>query len=1152
MSSLLEAIGTKVGQEFKKQKDVINTKVSKKVSIENSMSISNPEIIKSFDGEHVGAIRINIPISQALMGKMTVQILTHPDSEKGTKIDDTISIEIVGHFNGTTWTEEKCFGYVKNSSGKTVNIRFGVDTTPFIAINDVDSKLYYTRVAITEVITNDVNIDFTNDDILIENNTSVLDAAFKKTANTNTELTYLDSNGEEVKTYFKDGEYYKSVNGVETLFKQTSVAAPIISCNSTATEGTGVIVTITNYDSALTYNIEASGGTVGEIQNNGTFTWYMPSITEDMSVSIKVQASENGVNPSAYSNIENVLVSNINTLADDSMIFENATIVEENFESISGSLVGNTINAGTTIPALSQSTNTSLVVGSEIVEGQRVQVYYYSGDVERVIGSVSTGDTINIHDIFGDGSAVATYNLDGDANDLGGNYDGTASNVTYTDGKFGQCAVFNGTDDISIPVIDNGTSSCISMWVKWDDSMNRTAALTGPNFGGAGSGSSDLVYCIRDTGIINYYNNGNTKDSTVAITANVWTQIAYNRTASNTMEVYINGMKDITHALSGSPYNEIFAHIGNRHRSDLGFNGQIDQVRIFNRALTSEEVTTLYNENVAKYTTPMTLPSKPTKIVTKDNVFESITFNHPLGYNWATNDVKLTLDKPRLNILDESTNLSLVTFDRISNGDKLSLLPEGGLETIDFPIGSVTAEGFDNFSVVTYTGNGSEQHTETGINSVDFTVSGNGSGYWLDRSVNQVKNDAGVVQASGTCDWGTNKGVSKVHIKGRSSLPHVVSHNVYDGLRGCGEVIRTDRTAAELTVTDRLNGFTTYGFLLGADASNAVNYNGGNYIAYQTLYTHIKWGTTNHGKFYVEAYNPITKEGMIYYVGSGSAGHEIPHSMGVEIDFSNHKRLSAVGDWYSYDGTYRTSINTSGAGDGTASTIQFEDKNNILIDGSAGVNGSNVEYICYYKCKSETFTIGTYQGTGSSGNFIETLDVNGVARKPRRATLKKTDSEGNWNVYDSKRTTTGSDSHRLMLNGSGADYNGVDFIDINNTGFTLKNGDGHHNLSGGQYLYMVEFETDPVKYTTDISHLNLSEAPTTIFKDPLPKLETSVVADGADKSFTLRTPEEVVVDGNNVVIDYNTATQIGKNGSFRITSDDDTISKLNLDLTREA
>jgi hypothetical protein len=66
-----------------------------------------------------------------------------------------------------------------------------------------------------------------------------------------------------------------------------------------------------------------------------------------------------------------------------------------------------------------------------------------------------------------------------------------------------------------------------------------------------------------------------------------------------------------------------------------------------------------------------------------------------------------------------------------------------------------------NFAAVAYTGNGTSQAIVTGISSVDFTVASNGSGYWLDRTVNQVKNDAGVVQASGSCVVNT----SKVHIK---------------------------------------------------------------------------------------------------------------------------------------------------------------------------------------------------------------------------------------------------------------------------------------------------------------------------------------------------------------------------------------------------
>ena len=48
-----------------------------------------------------------------------------------------------------------------------------------------------------------------------------------------------------------------------------------------------------------------------------------------------------------------------------------------------------------------------------------------------------------------DGSLKALYKFDGDATDATGVYNGTATNVTYGTGKFGQCAVFNGTANIN-------------------------------------------------------------------------------------------------------------------------------------------------------------------------------------------------------------------------------------------------------------------------------------------------------------------------------------------------------------------------------------------------------------------------------------------------------------------------------------------------------------------------------------------------------------------------------------------------------------------------------------------------------------------------------------------------------------------------------
>jgi hypothetical protein len=59
-------------------------------------------------------------------------------------------------------------------------------------------------------------------------------------------------------------------------------------------------------------------------------------------------------------------------------------------------------------------------------------------------GAACTTDTVQILD----GTpleSIATYQLDGNATSIPNNtYPGTATNITYAAGKFGQAAVFNG------------------------------------------------------------------------------------------------------------------------------------------------------------------------------------------------------------------------------------------------------------------------------------------------------------------------------------------------------------------------------------------------------------------------------------------------------------------------------------------------------------------------------------------------------------------------------------------------------------------------------------------------------------------------------------------------------------------------------------
>ena len=107
----------------------------------------------------------------------------------------------------------------------------------------------------------------------------------------------------------------------------------------------------------------------------------------------------------------------------------------------------------------------------------------------------------------------------------------------------------------------------------------------------------------------------------------------------------------------------------------------------------------------------------------------------------------------------------------------------------------------------------------------------------------------------------------------------------------------------------------------------------------------------------------------------------------------------------------------------------------------------------YYKAKSETWTNGTYNGTGLAGNKIITRDVNGVARKPAWVKIKPVSATGDWDFIDNKRL-----DKTLSLNSSASEVT-EDILDIDNDGFTLKS-TTLNNGSGVIYYYEVYFDTD--------------------------------------------------------------------------------------------
>lgn len=203
--------------------------------------------------------------------------------------------------------------------------------------------------------------------------------------------------------------------------------------------------------------------------------------------------------------------------------------------------------------------------------------------------------TFNTTDVFGDGSIRAFYKLEGNFNDETGNYNGTANSATWgdaQDAKFGSgCFYGDGASRYGLlPRIMDSNFSW-SFWVRFDNT-NVNSRYFGVE---SGSIDPDLVFQITDG------NFGAYLGSTLGAEYNLFQPEAmkwYHIVAVSGVGIYVNGnliySGNIQQPGSGG-------HIGvgcdGMDIGEVGYlDGAIDQIRIFNRAITSTEVAKLYNE----------------------------------------------------------------------------------------------------------------------------------------------------------------------------------------------------------------------------------------------------------------------------------------------------------------------------------------------------------------------------------------------------------------------------------------------------------------------------------------------------------------------------------------------------------------------------
>jgi hypothetical protein len=188
----------------------------------------------------------------------------------------------------------------------------------------------------------------------------------------------------------------------------------------------------------------------------------------------------------------------------------------------------------------------------------------------------------------------------GNAYDSVGSNTAVNTNTTYSTGKINNGAVFNGTSAKLLPTditIFNGDFS-VSMWVS------RNAAQDGYIFGRTTStspyGTFNIYYGNGDSllhsGLYNTAASFQEPTTTTTLTQNTWYHFVFT-VSGTTMKAYVNGSQqggDVT--FTGTRGNVGTTCFGQRNDDGaVKYSGGLDEVGVWNRALSSTEVTSLYN-----------------------------------------------------------------------------------------------------------------------------------------------------------------------------------------------------------------------------------------------------------------------------------------------------------------------------------------------------------------------------------------------------------------------------------------------------------------------------------------------------------------------------------------------------------------------------
>jgi hypothetical protein len=125
---------------------------------------------------------------------------------------------------------------------------------------------------------------------------------------------------------------------------------------------------------------------------------------------------------------------------------------------------------------------------------------------------------------------------------------------------------------------------------------------------------------------------------------------------------------------------------------------------------------------------------------------------------------------------------------------------------------------------------------------------------------------------------------------------------------------------------------------------------------------------------------------------------------------------------------------------------------NFTVNALSNVNGSGITYVAYlFATCAGVSKVGSYTGTGTT----KQIDC-GFTAGARFVLIKRTDSTGDWYVWDTARGIVAGNDPYLLLNSYAAEVTNTDYIDTYSAGFEISStAPAAINASAGTFIFLA-------------------------------------------------------------------------------------------------